>query len=212
LLYPIFLNLAKRKCLVVGGGKIAERKVLSLLKSGASVTLVSPKLTPPLQELADRDKIHLIRSEFQKNHLEGFYLVIGATDREEINTCIAGEAERRDILYNIVDVPKQCSFFVPSLVVRGDLLIAISTQGKSPALAKKIRRRLQEDFGEEYKDFLTVMGEIRKQTLRSSLSQSARAILFESLVDSNILELFREGKKEEARARARDMMDKHIGG
>lgn len=211
MLYPIFLKLSGKKCLVIGGGNVAERKVHSLLKSGASVTVNSPDLTSSLQELAGQKKINAITSEFQEEFLEGCFLVIGSTDRPEINKRVADEAERRGILYNIVDDPAQCNFFVPSLVERGDLSIAISTNGKSPSLAKRLRQKLEKEFGEEYEGFLKMMGELRERVVRSGLNLEERGRFFEALVDSDLLDLFRQGKGEEAERKAEEMLKEWIG-
>lgn len=191
---------------MVGGGKVAERKVHSLLKVGARVTVNSPKLLPSLHDLAIQKKIDIVLSEFEEGALDQCFLVIGATDDESLNRRIADEAERRGMLYNIVDVPDRCNFYVPSLVERGDLSIAISTNGKSPALAKRLRQRLEEEFGEEYAEFLRLMGGLRERVLQSTLTLEERGRFFESVVDSDILDLFRQGKAEEAERKAEDML------
>ncbi len=198
--------------MVVGGGKVAERKVFSLLKAGASVTVNSPDLTSDLQNLAEQKKIDVVSSEFEECLLDECFLVIGATNNEEINRRIADESALRDILYNIVDVPDRCNFYVPSLLERGDLSIAISTNGKSPALAKRLRKRLEKEFGEEYAGFLKMMGEIREKVVKSPLKEAERTKLFESLLDSDLLEMFCENKEEDARNKADDMVDAWIQG
>ena len=187
---------------------MAERKVHSLLKVGARVTVNSPKLLPSLHDLAVQKKIDVVLSEFEERSLDQCFLVIGATDDESLNRRIADEAERRGMLYNIVDVPDRCNFYVPSLVERGDLSIAISTNGKSPALAKRLRQRLEEEFGEEYAEFLRLMGGLRERVLQSTLTLEERGRFFESVVDSDILDLFRQGKAEEAEGKAEDMLKK----
>ena len=187
---------------------MAERKVHSLLKVGARVTVNSPKLLPSLHDLAVQKKIDIVLSEFEERSLDQCFLVIGATDDESLNRRIADEAERRGMLYNIVDVPDRCNFYVPSLVERGDLSIAISTNGKSPALAKRLRQRLEEEFGEEYAEFLRLMGGLRERVLQSTLTLEERGRFFESVVDSDILDLFRQGKAEEAERKAEDMLKK----
>ncbi len=186
---------------------MAERKVHTLLKAGASVTVNSPELVMPLQNLSEEGKIKVIRSEFQEDYLDGIFLAIGATDDEEVNRRIAEEAEHRNILYNIVDVPDRCNFFVPSIVERGDLSIAISTNGRSPALAKRLRKRLEKDFGEEYAAFLKLMGELREKVLQSDMELADRSKLFESLVDSNLLEMFHRKEEEQARQKGYEMVE-----
>lgn len=210
MLYPLFLKLSNKRCLVVGGGKVAERKVLSLLKSNALVTVNSPDLTPSLQNLADEKKIEYISSTFSDDLLDKCFLVIASTDDEEVNKRVAREAEKRDILYNVVDVPEKCNFYVPSLVERGDLSIAISTNGKSPALAKKLRKKLEGEFGEGYSGFLELMGRLRERVLQSSLNPKERSRLFEFLVDSDLLDMFCQGKDKEAEMKADEIAGKWI--
>ena len=141
--YPVYLSLEGKKCVVVGGGEVAWRKVETLLAAGTKVCLVSPEITPGIDELVKAGKLVHIRREYRTGDLEGAFLVIGATDNEDINRQVACDAEKTGILVNIVDVPKLCNFIVPSKVERGDLIISISTGGTSPALAKKIRKQLE---------------------------------------------------------------------
>ncbi|MBI4378720.1 MAG: bifunctional precorrin-2 dehydrogenase/sirohydrochlorin ferrochelatase, partial [Nitrospinae bacterium] len=159
--YPAYLDIRDKKCLVLGGGAVAERKVGLLLNCEAHICVVSPDLTSGLEELNVRGQIEYIRGEFQEEYLEDVFLVIGATDKKETNTRIYTEAVKRGILVNIADSPELCSFLVPSVVERGDLIISISTCGKSPALAKKIREELEDRYGIEYAEFLCIMGKLR---------------------------------------------------
>ena len=140
--YPALLDLQGVSCLVVGGGQVGERKVKTLLDCGAIVHLVSPELTPFLEEAVNQGRLRLRASSFAPAQLEGMFLVIGATDDPEVNRMISAEARSRRLLCNIVDRPRECSFIVPAIVRRGDLVIAVSTGGRSPALAKKIREDL----------------------------------------------------------------------
>lgn len=193
--YPVFLNLNNQKCLVVGGGKVAERKVISLLECGAQVKVVSPEITEKLQELvASKSIVHICR-EYCSQDLESAFLVVSATASEELNKKISQECRERNILVNVVDDPDKCSFIVPSVVRRGDLAIAISTSGKSPALAKKIRQELETHYGREYEEFLEIMGEVRKKLLSEVSSQERRKEIFTKLVQSDILDLLKSGKK-----------------
>jgi len=130
--------------------------------------------------------------DFQESYLDGAFLVIAATDDMDLNHQISKAAENRGILVNAVDQPKDCSFIVPAIVNRGDLLIAISTSGKSPALAKKIRQRLSNQFGDEYAEFLNLMGRLRRHILEQGFSQKENSQLFQSLVDSQVLEAIAE--------------------
>jgi precorrin-2 dehydrogenase/sirohydrochlorin ferrochelatase len=130
-LFPINLNLRDRKCLVIGGGKIAERKVESLLSSGAEIALVSPKITRNLENLAEKGVIKFINRQYTDNDLNDCFLVIVATDNRELNHKVANDCLSRNILVNVVDDPKMCNFTVPSVLRRGSLCIAVSTDGKS---------------------------------------------------------------------------------
>lgn len=194
--YPVFLNLAEKRCLVVGGGKVAERKVRALLRSRADITVLSPELGTGLRRLAGAGKIRHRPRGYRRGGLKGFYLVIAATDSEEANRRIADEAGSNDILVNIVDRPDLCGFLVPSVVERGDLKIAISTNGKSPALAKKMRKTLEKKFGREYADFLKLLGAARRRLkgLYPNDEEKRRRIL-ERLVHSSILQDIKKGKK-----------------
>ena len=142
--YPVNLDIKKRKCLVVGGGRVGTRKVLTLLDCGARVTVVSPDAKEKLIELANSGAITLEKRQYRETDLDGIFLVIGTTDDEELNHQISIAAEKHNMLCNIADRPKVCNFILPSIVNRGDLTISISTSGKSPALAKKLRMELEE--------------------------------------------------------------------
>jgi precorrin-2 dehydrogenase/sirohydrochlorin ferrochelatase len=180
-----------RACLVVGGGKVGARKVKTLLNSGASVGVVSPELTPWLEEKVDAGLIDLVGSHYHENQLKGCFLVIAATDDLELNTRIARDAERGGLLCNVVDYPQEGNFILPSLVQRGALTVAISTSGKSPALARQLRQELEERFGEEYEEFLKLMGAVRSRLLEESQDSKANKEKFNQLVQSELLEQVR---------------------
>jgi precorrin-2 dehydrogenase/sirohydrochlorin ferrochelatase len=142
--YPVFLVLRERPCLIIGGGEVAERKTLSLLEAGADVTVVSPTLSPKLAELARTQKVRHLPRTFEEHDLAGIFLVIAATDSPEINASVARLCRKKHVLVNVAAPPEESSFIVPSVVERGDLVIAISTSGDSPGLSKRIRRELEE--------------------------------------------------------------------
>jgi len=148
--YPIVLKLEGRPCLVVGGGVVAERKAVSLLEAGARVRVVAPRFTPRLEALGREGVVELVPREYQGQDLQGVALVISAASRREVNAQVAQEAGERGLLVNVVDSPQECSFIVPSVVRRGGLILAISTSGLSPALARHLREKLEEEFGEEF--------------------------------------------------------------
>ena len=199
--YPIYLDLQNKKCVVVGGGEVAQRKVLLLLQCGAQVVVVSPEATEKLTELARDSQITWYAREFEPDDLNGAFLVYAATDKPTVNSYVSTSAHDYGIsLVNVVDTPAECTFITPSIVARSDLIISISTSGKSPALAKKIRQQLEKQYGPEYADFLDILGEVRKVAMDIIPTQKQRQQIFEKLIDdSEIFDLVCAGKKEEAR-------------
>src|SRR5581483_10147284 len=152
--YPVLLDLAGRPCVVVGGGAVAEGKVPPLVAAGARVTVIAPALTPALaaQQRAGRFT-HLARA-YRPGDLAGAFLVIGATGDPEVNRAVHAEATERGALINVVDDPPHCGFILPSVLRRGDLVVAVSTSGSAPALAVRLRERLERELGDEYARFL----------------------------------------------------------
>ena len=195
--YPIHLDIRDRHCLVVGGGSVGTRKTETLLDCGAKVTVISPRASGKLQELAQAGSISLKNRAYRTTDLESIFLVIGATDDETLNQQISHDADSRNTLCNIADRPHVCNFILPSIVHRGDLVITISTSGKSPALSKHLRKGLEDQFGEEYDQFLQLMGSIRKKLLRQSHGPEAHKQLFNQLINDGLLDLIRDGKKKE---------------
>jgi len=189
--YPVNLDIRRRKCLVVGGGAVATRKVKTLAEFNAIVTVVSPRVSEELMLMAN-DEIVIKKRPYRKSDLEGMFLVIGATDDKKVNRQVNADAEKQNMLCNIADQPKLCNFILPAIVIRGDLLIAISTSGQSPALAKKLRQELECQFGEEYVLLLNLMGAIRKKLLSTAHEPEAHKHLFEQLLDAGLLALIRE--------------------
>ena len=195
--YPIHLDIKNRDCLIVGGGAVGTRKVNTLIECGARVTVVSPDPTPELTKLASEGSVTLKKRAYRNDDLTGMFLVIGATDDERLNRQISKDAEQAQILCNIADRPEVCNFILPSIVCRGDLVITISTSGKSPALAKHLRQKLETQFGPEYADFLFLMGAIRRRLLSEAHEPEAHKALFNQLIDSDIIQLMQAGKTEE---------------
>ncbi len=185
--YPVNLDLKGKSCLVIGGGEVAFRKVKRLLECDANVKIVASKLAKKIKELVKQRKIEYLGTEYKKEFLKNAFLVIGATNNQTLNARISEDAYKAHILCNIVDQPEKCSFIVPAVIVKGDLVIAISTSGKSPILARKIRLDLERSFGMEYAVFLELMGRIRKKVLKDINGQQARKRLFKKIVDSDIL-------------------------
>jgi precorrin-2 dehydrogenase / sirohydrochlorin ferrochelatase len=191
--YPVFLQLEGKGVLVVGGGQVAERKVLGLLECGAQVLLVSETLTDRLIQLAEQGRIRCLGSSFSETLLEGVFLVIAATDDPQVNRRGSLAAQRRHLLVNAVDQPAECNFIVPSLVRRGALLVAISTSGKSPALARRIRRDLEGLLGPGYSRAVELMGRIRTDLLPLGLSPQRNRRILSGVVDSGLVELLERG-------------------
>jgi precorrin-2 dehydrogenase / sirohydrochlorin ferrochelatase len=162
-LYPAYIKLEHQPCLVVGGGRVAERKVERLLQSDADVTVVSPNLTPELENWATQKRITWIRRAFRSGDAEEAFLTIAATDDESINRIVESEVRAMKRLVNVVDVPDQCNFYVPSIVERGDLMIAISTNGKSPALARFLKDKLYKWLPDEIDRDLQQLGQDREE-------------------------------------------------
>jgi precorrin-2 dehydrogenase/sirohydrochlorin ferrochelatase len=198
--YPIHLDIQNRNCLVVGGGGVGTRKVTTLLNCGAKVTVVSPEISQRLHNLAETAPLTLKSRPYRCADLAGMFLVIGATDDETLNEQISSDAERRNTLCNIADRPEKCNFILPSIVRRDDLVITISTSGRSPALAKKLRKTLERRFGPEYGAFLKLMGAIRSKLLSQAHEPEAHKPLFEQLIDSNLIALIQEGKTADINA------------
>jgi len=196
--YPILVDLQGKKALVVGGGKVAQRKVETLLEHGASVELVARDLTEELDRLGKRGRIRFLGGEFSEAHLEGVFLVVAATDDAALNHRVSLGAQQRGLLVNAVDQPADCNFIVPSVLSRGNLQIAVSTSGKSPAFARKVRLELERHFGEEYGLFLNLMGKLRKEILPFGLSQEENKRAFEELVHSDLLQEIRRKNWEGA--------------
>ncbi len=195
--YPVHLDINNRKVLVVGGGSVGTRKVKTLLDCGARVTVVSPEVSRQLRELAASGDIILAERSYQSEDLTGVFVVIGATDDETLNQQISSDADRLNTLCNIADRPEVCNFILPSIVQRDDLVITISTSGQSPALAKKLRKTLENQFGEEYGTLLQLMGAIRKKLLQQAHKPEAHKPLFEQLINSDLIVMTQAGKTEE---------------
>lgn len=198
--YPVFLDLRERKCLVVGGGEVAQRKVRGLVEAGARVTVVSPKLTPSLRRLVEKRKVRHVRRRYRGGDLDGYFLIYGATDHSAAHSAMAGEARSGGFLLNIVDRPELSDFIAPAVVRRGDLVLAISTGGASPALAKKLRQELEQTYGPEYARTLRFLQSLRRKLMASSLSSAERQKIFANLVRSPVIDYFKEEKTPELRA------------
>ena len=180
-LFPMFLKLQRRSCLVVGAGTIGEPKIQSLLVAGANVRVIAPQAHQAVMDWARAGLIVWEPRAFLPNDLEGVFLVIAATASVGLNQLVFNEAQRRNILCNAVDDPENCDFYFPAVVRRGHLQIAISTGGQSPALAQRLRRELEEQFTPDYADWLEELGENRKKLFDRDLDADRRRDLLHSL-------------------------------
>lgn len=169
--YPVFLNLKDKKCVVAGGGSVAERKALSLVRAGAEVTVISPECTERLKKERLKGRIRHICRGYKKGDLRNAFLVIAATDSNDVNKKISKDAPN---LVNVVDTPSLCNFIVPSMVRRGPLTIAISTSGISPAMAKAIRKELEKLYGPAFASRLNALKKIRSKAMREIKDKKTR--------------------------------------
>jgi len=197
--YPVYIQLRAQPCVVIGGGKIAEGKADGLLAAQAKVIVIAPELTSRLRHLAEQQQITYIARKYQPGDLIGAFMVICATDQTEINHQVWQEATANHQLVNVVDDTPCCNFIAPSILRKGDLTIAISTSGKAPALAVRLKERLQREIGPEYERFLELAGELREPLAQHVPDFETRKALWYELVDSEILAALARGDESSAR-------------
>jgi len=205
--YPINLMLENKKCLVIGAGAVAERKVKRLLECRAKVWVISLKITPGLNALAKNKKIIFKNRKVNLNDLNGAYLVIAATSNRKMNSAVSSYCRRKGILINVIDSPGECNFILPSIIRKGDLSISISTDGISPALAKKIRQDLQQRFGAEYAKFLRIMKKMRPEALKKIKKLESRKTFFQKALHPEIFALLKRNKEKQARRKLKDILE-----
>ena len=205
-MYPVCLDISDKLCVVVGGGRVAERKVLGLLAAGAQVLVISPELTDSLAGMAENSSIEWLARAYQQGDLAGAVLVFAATDSREVQEAVVLEATRGDLLVNVIDEPEKCTFQVPAVVRRGDLILAVSTGGRSPAVAAMVRRRLAEDFGEEYGLLLELISRIREHVLSDDRDCAARKILFQNVLHDDIVLWIKKGRSDLLRSHLRAVL------
>ena len=206
--YPMFVDLEGRRCLVVGGGPVATEKVEKLLDHGAVVRLVSPEITPELAEMvAGGEVAEFHRRTYLPSDLEDIFLVIAATNLDAINRMVWQDAEARNLLCNVVDVPPLCNFIVPSIVRRGELALAVSTGGASPVVAKHIRRQLEETYGPEWEALVALLRDVRDELKLRYLDMPSRRDAVERLMETDVVQRLADGDDESARRMARQVLD-----
>lgn len=197
--YPLSLKIKGKRCVVVGGGGVARRKVRTLLEHGANVEVISPDPCPELNKLGGAGEIKVLRRHYQPGDLQGAFLAIAATDDSEINQQVVKEAQEKAVPVNVADDAEDSDFILPSYLRRGALTIAVSTAGISPALARKIRSRLEKDFGAEYDSLLRLVGEVRTELKRQGIKVTGDD--WQEALDLDfIFDLLKRGEEEKAKA------------
>jgi len=186
--YPIMLNITNKKCLVIGGGNVAYRKILSLLEFGGTVTAIAPKFIKDIWELSKNNRIELIDRKYQKKDVQNYNLVIVATNDKMLNKEISKECIENNIPVNVVDDKELSTFITPSVIRRGDLTISISTNGKSPLLSKRIREMLENVIVEEFGGLISELSSTRDKLKSSSMSLDEKIKLYDDIIrKSNLL-------------------------
>ncbi len=184
--YPVLINLQKFRCMVVGGGKVAHQKVISLLKFRADITVLSPKIIKPLQELAKNNSIRIIKKAYSEEYIDGYGIVFSATDNPEINQTVRKDCTDKSILLNVVDDPILCDFILPANVIRGDLTLSISSQGKAPFFSKKMKDKVEGLIPPVYEDIIHLAGQLRdKITHNQNIDPKLKARILKEFTSKN---------------------------
>ncbi len=204
---PIFLNISNRLCVVIGGGDVAMRKVTMLLKAQAAITLYSPEICHELQDLADAKKIKYIKANFEKNQLQGACLVIAATDDEVINIVVSEAAKAQNIPVNVVDAPDLCTFTMGSIIDRSPVVIAVSSEGNAPVLARYIRTKIETMLPASYGRIAAIAGEFREQVKAKFSTTQARRIFWENVLQGPMVERVLAGQEQAARELLQDILN-----
>ena len=206
--YPVFLELDSRRAVVIGGGAVAVRKAKVLLNAGARLIVVAERIDNMMTVICQGNNAELIQSRYTKDYLAGAVLVIAATNNNQLNKQIYKDCQELEILCNVVDVPELCDFFVPAVVKRGDLQIAIGTEGCCPAYAGHIRKKLEKIFTEKHGQFLAELEELRKRIIKEVAEPADRKALLGKLVDDKSFEYFIENDPQKWRTFAEGLINK----
>lgn len=194
--YPVSLNVADRSCLVIGGGEIAARKAETLLDAGAKLTIVSPEGVAAIGDWAVSGRVEWLRRGYESGDLVGRYLAFAATDDDQLHERIAADAAAAGILLNVVDRPQWCDFIVPSIARRGDLVVAVSTSGRSPAMARRIRLDIEALLTPEYEEAIAIFAQLRRRLVDRGWTFPERQQLFERLLEADFLGSLRVGDRD----------------
>jgi len=209
--YPIFLNLQDRRCVVIGGGKVALRKIKVLLDCGAKVTMISPEPHPEIVRLSKKKVIRLIQRDYRKEDLNGAAVAFACTDAKETNRRVAEDSKKRRVPVNVTDDPGLSEFIIPSFFRRGDLTIAVSTAGVSPALAKKIRKNLEKRLGKEYASLVSLIGEVRSALKKRGCAVDGEA--WQKVLElRSLMKFVKEGRTKKAKTFMVDQLKLHSKG
>jgi precorrin-2 dehydrogenase / sirohydrochlorin ferrochelatase len=196
--YPIFIDIEERSVVIIGGGEVCARKAETMMKYGARVTIVSPEFTPEIEQWARDGRLALRRKRYEAADLDGANIVIASTDDTGVNEQIAADCRARRIPVNVVDVTPLCEFIVPAIIEKGSVQIAVSTGGKSPALARTLKEDLQRTIGPEYAEVNDVLGTLRESAKAVLPTDVDRKRFFDGIIAAGILDLLRAGKRREA--------------
>lgn len=206
-LYPANLKIDGKPCVIIGGGRVASRKAVSLLECGARLKVVSPELDAAFGEVGEFE--HVARP-YEPGDLEGAFLVIAATDDEAVNRAVEDEAQALQLLLNVVDKPEQCNFYVPSSVKRGELMLTVSTGGMLPALSKRLRKELEQEFPEEWEPALELLGEARGQVISRISDEEKKKECLTELAALDLIPLLRDGGESAARSEIERCISRYL--
>jgi precorrin-2 dehydrogenase / sirohydrochlorin ferrochelatase len=209
--YPLCLNISGRLCVVVGGGGVAERKVHGILAATGCVRVVSPTVTSGLASLAARQAIEWRRKTYSASDLDGAFLVFAATNSIDVQQVICRDARSSRLLINVADSPELCDFQVPATLRRGDLTLSVATNGRSPAVAALVRRRLEREFGEEYGLLTSLAALLRQQILVEEGESAKTKILFQKILHDDIVDWLRERRWEKIQQHLESVLGRPVG-
>jgi siroheme synthase-like protein len=196
--YPIYLDIENRNVVIVGGGEVCTRKAETMLRYGAKVTIVSPSFTDEIERWAAEGRLTLARKRYESADIEDAHIVIASTDETAVNEQVAADARARRIPVNVVDVTPLCEFIVPAIIEKDGIQIAISTGGKSPALARTLKEDLSRAVGPEYSEINDLLGSLRAAAKQALPTDVDRKNFFDGIIARGVLQMLREGRRGEA--------------
>ena len=208
--FPINIDIQNKSCVLIGGGNVAYRKALSLLKAGADITLIAPEINDGVSKLVDDGTINWIKRCYEPGDLNGAALAIVAVDDPAVGKKVSEEATRLNVLINVADIPEQCTFTLSSCIERGDLLVTISTGGRCPAFSRHMRLKLEEIIDDAYGDLLNLLGGAREKMIEAGISTDNCRDSLNKIIDSDILSYLREREHEKAAAFADKIVSEAI--